>query len=179
MSAYSRMKQLAAEKPSSDHFVGALLAGGYLLFHFDNIGRPHLSQATTLIVYQTLVGIGAALLGLVFAAIAIIRALDPGRRLAVLQAQHGRRITEAMKAVIRGLGLATLATLLAMLLDQPNGAPIAARALALFAVGLGAARMTRLAWIFSLMLDVNDSDARLEAHDKAEPLPINRKSALG
>ena len=165
-------KRTVSEHPAADYFAGIVLAGGYLIAHYAGISRPQISQATSLLIYQTLAGIAAALLGLVFAAVAIIRALDPGRRLRILQQRYGSAITASMMAVIRGLGLATALTLLAMFLDQPGGLPVLARALALFAVGLGAARITRLAWIFSLILDVNDEDARRAARKDMKPPPL-------
>jgi hypothetical protein len=115
-------------------------------------------SATALIIYQTLAGVGAALLALVFAAIAIIRALDPGRRLSKLNLQHGKRITGSMKSVIRGLGIATGLAIVAMVLNQPGWVEVLARSMAIFAFTLGAARIARLAWVFGLILDVNDGD---------------------
>jgi len=164
---YRAVRKFASDEPAFDQLAGVVLAGGFLIAHFAGIRRPHVSQATALVVYLTLAAIAAGLLGIVFAAIAIIRSLDAGGRLAILRAERGASIDKAMRAAIKGLGVATLLCLLATFLDEPGGVPVLARALALWAVGLASARVTRLAWLFGLILNVNDADQRRRANEGA------------
>lgn len=167
-----------SEHPSADLVVSVSVAFAYLLGHVEDLPRPTVDNATALIIYQTLAGVGAALLALVFAAIAIIRALDPGRRLTRLNLQHGQKMTSSMKAVIRGLGVATGLAIVAMALNESGWTEVLARAMVVFAAALGASRMTRLAWVFGLILDVNDGDlvGQSRADDPALQAPLNLRT---
>jgi len=153
---------VASDSPAVDQIPAAAALVAYLLLRSTGAHILHFDQAGLTAYYQTLVGVAAGLFGLVFAAVAILRSQQGGRRLNAVRAHHGRSVTANLMAAIRTLGVATLITILAMALDQPGGHRTLARAATVWVLTLGVVRVVRLLWVFSLVLDLSDRDAEEE-----------------
>ncbi len=170
---WDKAKGYVADHPGTDWAAAALAMGAYLVFHYSGWSHPHVAPAASTLIYQTLTLVGAALLGLVFTAVAVVRTLDPGKRLGKLQAVHGSRITRSMMAVIRGLGVATLLLGIDMVLDQPGGYTGLARSLAVLGGAIMTLSMVRLSWLFGLILGIHDADQRAAARKQIQGPPVS------
>jgi hypothetical protein len=146
-----------SDSPVVDHLFAVAITVAYVRFTRHE-GLDVLDQDNRAGVYLGLAGLAGGLLGLVFAAVAILRGLSNGVLLRRVRELHGRRITGTMSAALRALGLATVILVVGMLLDHPDGHPAVARRMAYFGLALGAIRMLRLGWVFNIILKINDAD---------------------
>ena len=154
------VRDWVSDHPATDQLTAAALTGLYLVLHFTGVGHPTVPPATAASYDLVLGPTAAGLAGLVFAAVAIIRSLDPGRRLQRLQELHGRRVTRSMMSVIKALAATAGVFFVCALLEQPSGHPLIARSAGVYAFMLGGCRLARMVWIFGLLLGVNDADRR-------------------
>lgn len=176
------VKGTISNRPSVDYTPAALALAAYLALHSAGYQLLKLSQdwSGTISLHQTLVEVSAGLFGLVFTAVAVLRALGRGRRLDHLQMRLSRELARNLNSVIRGLGLCTLVTVVAMSLDTSVGHPLIARAATVAVVALAIARIVRLLWVFNLVLGLSDRDAETDAaHRPGGGSPLNRLNPPG
>jgi hypothetical protein len=170
------LRHRVSDHPAFDQVVAAAAVGVYLTLHYTGVHLvvfPDWASITTF--HQTLVEAAAGLFGLVFAAIAILRALGPGRRLNHLQRNLNAPMTRNFKAVIAALGLATFIAIAAMAFDTPAGHPTIARAATAWAVAIVSVRMIRLVWVFGLVLDLSDRDSESGGSSSVTPISTQRR----
>lgn len=174
------MIETVSDHPWVDHLPALAALGAYLGMHAAGVHLivfPDWSAVSAF--HQTLVEAAAGLFGLVFAAVAILRAIGPGRRLDHLQQRLSAPMTRNLRSVINALGLATVVTIAAMALDTPAGHSTIARAATVWVVTLAVTRMVRLVWVFGLVLDLSDRDSGSGDSSSVTPITSQRRQVGG
>lgn len=164
------VRDIVSDHPAVDQIPAVAALGIYLGQHAAGAHLVRFPDWPTITTFhQTLLEAVAALFGIVFTAVAILRALGPGARLNHLRRRLSRQATQNLMSVVTALGIATLVCVVAMALDTSTGRPTFARAITVWALALVVVRMVRLVWYFSLVLDLSDRDAETAATEAGDP----------
>lgn len=145
--------------PWADYVITSLFVAAYLLVtkiakHGDWMRWIGENQQVT--VYGT----GATVVSIVggFSAIAIsVYLAASGERARAIRASYGDALRRNWRAVLMGLGLATILCLVAQVLDTTND-PFSSRFIFEAAMLLAATRFLRLVWLFDSLIRVADRD---------------------
>jgi hypothetical protein len=141
---------LAAVAAMALFYVVVVVVG---LDPFDDV-----SGSTRAILYQTLAGVAAAVLGFAITAIAIVATLTPQERIAALMRRYGRGITGAMFSCARGFALAA-GGFAAMIAFDTGADPSAARYVVIGLVVLLTIRLLRLLFILSRLMTIMTTES--------------------
>lgn len=153
-----RIKGWISERPSSDLAAAALVA--IALAYFDQVKLLRiLEHDQRTLIYATVLGVSSTLLGLVAAALAVVKAVGNGPRVRKLRELHGKTVTSTMQAAMRGLGYAGLLALWCLLADASSRPSDVNLGLAYASMVIGVLRLARAVWVMGLILHIDDADA--------------------
>jgi hypothetical protein len=153
-----------------DLLIGA--SAGYMLGRVDD--RWLATSPHRLTIYSAAFGAATTLLGIVLAALAIIKGIGDGPRITELRRRHGSTITSSMQGAIWAL-LALLVVSFGALVAESGDPGRLSLSLTYGALALGVVRLVRLAWVVGVILAVGDTDDQV-AMIKRRRAPVIRRS---
>lgn len=167
------LRRWVSDRPVVDLIAG--VTAGVVLAAVD---RTHLMAAADhdqrILIYATLLAAATQLLGLVAAALAVVKAVGDGPRITKVREVHGRTVTRTMSASLRGLGYAAMLAMACLLADtSEKKAGFLLCAMTYSAIFIGALRLGRAIWVTGLILSIDDADQT--TRNRPPPNPIRRR----
>lgn len=171
----SRLAGIVSERTGVD-LIAAALGAWLLAAHRPKAGLYLTPADHRSALYSVLAEAGLGLLGLVAAALSIVKGVGSGRRIERLRLQHGPEITHIMISGLVGIGLAAAVGIWAQIADVKRGQPSQVVVYAVYAaLFLASLRLARLIWVVRLILAVEDADTKDERRRRRRP-PLRMRS---
>jgi hypothetical protein len=149
-----------------------LFLGAVFVVWFEKLNGAHLVdetlQGNRSAVYGALASIFGALLGFAITAVSVVLGFSSTERLSVIrESQHYSTLWKVFTAAIRTLGLATVATLVALVLDRDASPMRIVLHLSVFASILAIFRLARCVWVLENVIALVSAPSKARPGDQA------------